>query len=449
MRIEKLKVPFIVSVLGFLTVSYLHAGDQPQWGEKHSRNMVSSETNLVDDFDPTTGKNVKWMVSLGSQTWSTPIVADGKVFIGTNNQPPRDPRHDGDRGILLCLNEENGALLWQLVVPKLGPDQYLDWPRTGIVSPVTVEDDRVYVITNRGEAVCLDIHGQSNGNDGPYLDEGGHMGLGSEDTYEVTSIDADILWLFDIPNQAGTYPHDAAHGSFLLDGDILYINTSNGVDNTHQRIRKPEGPSLIALDKNTGRLLARDEEGIGPRIFHSTWSSPALGVVNGKKLIFFAGGDGVIYAFEALKTIPPEGKVVPFKRVFRFDCDPKAPKENVHEYSRNRKEGPSNIKSMPVFHENRVYVTVGGDIWWGKNQSWLQCIDATKSGDVTESGLIWSYELGDHCCSTPAVCDGLVYVADCNGILHCVDAETGKACWTHETGGRFGRHRLWRMERFM
>ena len=411
------------------------AADQPQWGQGFTRNMVSAETGLPDDFDPATGRNVKWVASLGSETWATPVIAQGRVFIGTNNDPPRDPRHKGDRALLLCLDEKDGSFLWQLVVPKLGPDPYLDWPRAGISSPATVEGSRVYVVSNRGEAMCLDIEGQRNGNDGPYLDEGRHMVPADEEPLEVTSIDADIIWLFDIPNQAGTYPHDAAHASILIDGDFLYINTSNGVDNTHRKIRCPDGPSLIVLDKKTGRLLARDNEGIGPRIFHSTWSSPALGVVNGRKLIFFCGGDGVVYAFEPLKSVPPEGKVETLKRVWRFDCDPSAPKENVSEYLRNRERSPSNIKSMPVFHNDRLYVTVGGDIWWGKTQAWLRCIDATKTGDVTSSALLWSCDLKDHCCSTPAVRDGLVFVADCGRQIHCIDAGTGQVQWTHEASG--------------
>ncbi len=293
----------------------------------------------------------------------------------------------------------------------------------------------MYVVSNRGEVMCLDIRGQSNGNDGPYKDEGLHMAAEGTEKFEVTSIDADIIWLFDIPNQAGTYPHDAAHSSILLDGDFLYINTSNGVDNTHRRIRAPEGPSLIVLDKATGRLLARDYEGIGPRIFHSTWSSPAMGTVGGRKLVFFCGGDGVVYAFEALISPRRGGKVEKLKTVWRFDCDPSAPKENVHEYINNREQSPSNIKSMPVLHNNRLYVTVGGDIWWGKHKAWLKCIDVTGTGDITESGLIWSYDLSRHCCSTPAVYDGMVFVADCGKQVHCVDAETGKVYWTHRTKG--------------
>jgi len=411
------------------------AGDQPQWGQAWTRNMVSDETGLIEDFDIQTGRNIKWVATLGSETWATPTVAQGRVFLGTNNDPPRDPRHKGDRAILLCLDEKDGSLLWQLVVPKLGPDVYLDWPRSGVVSPATIEGDRVYVVTNRGEAVCLDIEGQRNGNDGPYLDEGRHMVPDPNKPLDVTALDADILWLYDIPNQAGTWPHDGAHASILIDGDFLYINTSNGVDNTHAKIRRPEGPSLIVLDKKTGRLLARDHEGIGPRIFHSTWSSPAMGVVDGRKVIFFCGGDGVVYGFEPLKAAPPEGKVESLKRIWRFDPDPTGPKENVSQYLRNREVSPSSIKSMPALHDNRLYITVGGDIWWGKNQAWLKCIDATKTGDVTDSALIWSYDLKDHCCSTPAVHEGLVYVADCGRMVHCVDAKTGQVCWTHETKG--------------
>jgi outer membrane protein assembly factor BamB len=187
------------------------------------------------------------------------------------------------------------------------------------------------------------------------------------------------------------------------------------------------------LDKTTGQLVAKDNEQIGPKIFHCTWSSPAMGEVNGRKLIFFCGGDGVVYAFEPIKSAPPMGVVENLKRVWRFDFDPTAPKENVHDYIGNRQESPSNIKSMPVFYKDRLYVTGGGDIWWGKNQAWLKCIDATKTGDITATGQIWSYQLERHCCSTPSIYEGLVFVADCAGNIHCVDAETGKPYWTHET----------------
>ena len=33
------------------------AGDQPQWGQRYSRNVVSDETGLPESFDPATGAN--------------------------------------------------------------------------------------------------------------------------------------------------------------------------------------------------------------------------------------------------------------------------------------------------------------------------------------------------------------------------------------------------------
>nr|HQF13443.1 PQQ-binding-like beta-propeller repeat protein [Thermogutta sp.] len=144
------------------------ADDQPQWGERFSRNMVSREKHLPADFDPATGKNIRWAVELGTNTYSSPVVAKGRVFIGVNNAKPRDPRHQGDRAILMCLDEQSGELIWQLVVPRLGEDDpYLDWPRISMCSPPTVEGNRVYTVTNRFEVVCLDLEGQANGNDGP------------------------------------------------------------------------------------------------------------------------------------------------------------------------------------------------------------------------------------------------------------------------------------------
>lgn len=439
--------------------------------------MVSDEKGLPDSFDPKTGLNIKWSASLGTETHSTPVVADGRVFIGTNNGEPRDPKHLGDRGVLMCFDERSGRLLWQLVVPKREEDPYFDWPKSGISSPATVEGHRVYVVCNRGEVMCLDVHGLANGNDGPYRDEGAHMtpravSAGAEldrltppAHVEPGPLDADILWLFNLTTGAGIWSHDAAHSSILIHGDHLYLNTGTGVDNTHKRIRTPDAPSLVVLDKNTGRLVARDDEHMAPRIFHCTWSAPALGEVEGRPLVFFAGGDGVVYAFEpigsrsrrpqTLTQAPetqnpksgtdrsflapaassPHENPLKLKKVWQCDIDPVAPKENVHRYNTNRREGPSNIYGMPVFHNNRVYVAGGGDLFWGKNQAWLKCVDATKTGDITRTSELWSYPLERHVLSTPAIHNDLVFIADCGRKFHCVDAKSGRPYWTQEIQG--------------
>jgi outer membrane protein assembly factor BamB len=422
-------------IVALLSAAVVRAADQPQWGEAWSRNMVSAERNLPEVFDPKSGRNVRWVAELGTETHATPVIANGRVYLGTNNGRPRDARHHGDRGVLMCFDEKTGAFLWQLVVPKIKTSVYWDWPNAGICSPATVEGDRVYLVSNRGEVMCLDPLGLANGNDGPYRDEARHSVPPGEEAIEPGARDADILWLFDMIKDCGVRQHDSAHGSILVHGAFLYVNTSNGVDDSHKHIAAPDAPSLIVLDKATGRLVARDDEHIGPRIFHSTWSSPALATVDGNPQIIFAGGDGVIYAFEPLAAAPPAGEVAKLKKLWWFDCDPTAPKENVHQFNSNREISPSNIKSVPVFHENRVFVTVGGDLWWGKHQAWLQCIDATGAGNVTSSALKWAYPLSRHSMSTPAIADGLAFVGDSGRRVHCVEVATGKACWTHEVNG--------------
>ena len=410
------------------------AGDQPQWGQAWSRNMVSRERGLPASFDPGTGENVKWTVPLGSSSYSTPVVARDRVLLGTNNRRPRDPRHRGDRGVLLCLDEADGKLVWQLVVPKLRVP-LADVAGVGLASPATVEGDRAYVLSNRGEVLCLDLDGQRDGNDGPFRDEARYMAPRGSAPVAVREGDADIVWRCDLVGEVGTRLHDGAHSSALVHGRFVYVSTCNGVDQTHMRLPKPNAPSLVVVDKTTGRLVATDDAGIGPQLIHCMWSSPSLGTVGGRELIFFGGGDGVCYAFEPLKAPPEDGKPAKLRTVWRFHCDPAGRKDVPLDFQDNRREGPSVISGMPVVHPGRVYVTAGGDVWHGKREAWLKCIDASKTGDITRGGEVWSYTLKRHSMATPAVHGGLVYITDSGRQVHCVDAATGRRVWVHETRG--------------
>jgi outer membrane protein assembly factor BamB len=417
-------------VLFVTSAGLASAADSPGWGHPLTRNMVYQERGLAETFNAATGANILWTAELGDETYSPPIIANGRVLIGTNNRHPRDKRHTGDRGVLYCLDEKTGAFCWQLIVPKMEEDIYLDWPGAGICSPAAVEGERVYIVSNRGELMCLDLNGQANGNDGPYLDEARHAARKGSTPVELTARDADIIWLLDLFGPGiGIWQHDSTQCSVLIDGEFLYANTSNGVDNTHRKIRAPDAPALIVVEKKTGRLVARDNERCAPRTIHSTWSSPSVADVNGKRLVFFGGPDAVVYAFDALKDAPPAGQVVNLTKVWQFDCDPAAPKDDVLKWQDNRREGPSTIIGMPVFCDGRVYVTSGGDPWHGKPECWLWCLDAATGKEV------WKCALKRFCMSTPAVANGLVFIGDWGRTLHCVDAATGKECWTHELRG--------------
>lgn len=422
-----------LAATALLSTVTLFGVDQPQWGTAWERNMVSGETNLPASFDPKTGANIKWRAKLGTESHGTPIVAGGRVYAGTNNGEPRDPRHEGDRGVLMCFSEATGELLWQLVAPKREEDPYHDWPRSGISSPPTIEGDRVYIVSNRGEVLCLDAKGFANGNDGPFKDEGKLMARTGTPALTPGPLDADVIWHFNLTEQAGIWSHDGAHSSILIRGDHLYLNSGTGVDNTHKKIRTPDAPSLIVLDKKTGKYLAREREGIAPDIFHCTWSPPSMARIDNKETILFPAGNGILYAFEPYKGNGKE--LATLKKLWWYDFDPAAPKTNVHGFNGNRRESPSNFYGMAVPHKGRVYLAGGGDIFWGKNEAWLKCIDPRGTGDLTKNATVWTFPLEKHVLSTPAVYEDMVFIADTGQKLYCLDASTGKLHWTHHVKG--------------
>src|SRR5918993_766766 len=89
------------------------SGHWPMWGGAPDRNMVSGMKGAPTEWDTKSKQNVKWVAALGSQSYGNPVVAGGMVFVGTNNEAPRDPKQPGDRGVLMAFREADGEFMWQ------------------------------------------------------------------------------------------------------------------------------------------------------------------------------------------------------------------------------------------------------------------------------------------------------------------------------------------------
>jgi outer membrane protein assembly factor BamB len=319
-----------------------------------------------------------------------------------------------------------------------------DWEFLGVCSSPTVDGDRVYVVTNRCELLCLDTNGMANGNDGTFKNEGQYKldpdklkGTADFSTLAVEPHDADIIWGLDMMDTIGVFPHNASNCSVLIDGDRVYLCTSNGVDWGHVNVPAAQAPSFICVNKKTGEVIWEDELGMAAdkradcglerRIFHGQWSNPSLGTVNGKKQVFFGGGDGYIYGFDAETG----------KAVWQGDCVLDKHKRNEKgyiPYGPESPDGPSEINSTPVFYKNRIYVAVGQDPEHGEGVGVLTCWDATKTGDITKNGKLWTYDTIKRSISTVSIYNGLLFVADFSGNVHCLDAESGKPHWVFNSG---------------
>jgi len=442
------RVSRIFALVGCIAALTLKATaeDWPSWGGNDpGRNMYSPAKGFPAEFNPgkfkpnseevdmATTRNVQWIAKLGSQTYGNPVIANGRLFVGTNNATPRDARFKDDRSILMALDAYTGEFQWQLVVPKLASGKVNDWEYLGLLSSPRVEGDKLYLVTSRCEVLALDANGQLNGNQG-FADEGQYMAGPGKPKVDVTAKDADILWRYDMMDELGVFPHNAANCSVITLGDKLFACTSNGQDWTHVNIPSPLSPSFIALSKETGELLGEDDANIGPNIKHGQWTSPSLGQIAGKQQVYFGGGDGVLYA---LDTAPvKDGDTSYIKKLWWFDCVPEEYKvgKDGKPIKYPAAEGPSEVNATPVFYKNRVYVAIGQDPEHGEGVGRLVCVDATKTGDITKTGLIWDYKGIHRSISTVSIDPetGLLFIADFSGFVHCLDAETGKLYWTHD-----------------
>ena len=449
-------------------------GDWPQWGGDSKRNNTPTATGIptnweIGGFDRATGEwqkedseNIKWVAPLGSQSYGNPVVADGKIFVGTNNGSGYIDRYPPkvDLGCLLCFDEETGEFLWQHTSEKLPTGRVHDWPLQGICCAPYVEGDRLWFVTSRGEVRCLDTEGFRDGeNNGPYKDE--------EFTGEK---EADVIWVFDMMKELETSQHNMCSCSVTALGDILFVNTSNGVDESHIVIPSTDAPSFMAMDKNTGEVLWTDKS---PKtnILHGQWSSPAVATLGGVPQVIFAGGDGWIYSFKADKGKDGEPELL-----WKFDGNPKTSK-----WVLGGRGTRNNIIATPVIYDDHVYVAVGQDPEHGEGEGHLWCLDPTKRGDVSSelamkiegsqrvpidhrriqavieedgevavpnpnSAVIWHYSVYDQdedgeidfeetmhrSIGTVTIKDDILYIADFSGLLHCLNAKTGKPNWTYD-----------------
>ncbi len=381
-------------------------------------------TGIPNGWDIEEGTNVLYSVQLGSRAYGGPVISDGKILIGTNNEFPRDTSVEGDKGIMMCFAEQDGTFLWQIVHDKLPAGRVWDWPQQGVCSTPVIEGDRFYYVSNRCEVICGDLNS------------------------------GDLHWKLDMIGELNVFPHNIATCSPLIVGDTLFLLTSNGVDAAHKRVPAEQAPSFLALNKNDGsvrwssNLPSQSER----NILHGQWSNPAYAEPNDEPQIIFPGGDGWLYAFN-----PDSGDLL-----WKFDCNPK---DAV--YRLGGRGTANDFIATPVVYDNKLYIGVGQDPEHDTGVGHLYCIDITKNPTRSDkdlsptlvvsretelevepnpdSALVWHYggpveegedsETGEtyyfgRTMSTCAIADDILYTAELGGHVHCLDAQTGELHWT-------------------
>ncbi|MBI1313909.1 PQQ-binding-like beta-propeller repeat protein [bacterium] len=444
-----------------LTTLKVGGKDWPQWGGWSGKNNTPEGQNIPIEWDVDAGTNIKWTAKLGSQSYGNPVIANGKIYVGTNNGAGHLKRYPSnvDLGCLLCFDEKTGKFLWQHSSPKLPTGRVHDWPLQGICCSPIVDGERLWFVTSRGEVRCLDTEGFNDGeNDGSYTAEPNE-----------NKDEADVLWVFDMMAKLGVSQHNMCSCSVTLLGETLLVNTSNGLDESHINLPAPNAPSFIALDRNTGELLWTDKSP-GKNILHGQWSSPTVGVFDGQTQVIFAGGDGWVYSFDPAGDGNGNSKLL-----WKLDGNPKDSK-----WILGGRGTRNNIIATPVIYDGLVYVSVGQDPEHGEGPGHVWCIDPTKRGDVSStlakdaggkvletrrlqavdleagekieanpnSAVIWHYASVDsnkngkiefeetmhRTIGTAAIKNDLLFISDFSGLFHCLDAKKIDESTTNEDG---------------
>jgi outer membrane protein assembly factor BamB len=178
--------------------------DWPQW-RGPERNGVSKDTGLLKQW-PSSGPQQSWSISNLGEGFGSIAIRGDRIFIqGTSS----------NASMVFCLNRADGKTVWSAALgPKVNEGR-----GNGPRSTPTVDNDRVYVLTENGDLACL------------------------------RASDGSPVWRKNILKEfGGSNPGWLISESPLLDGDRVIV-TPGG-----------RGAGMVALDKMTGKEIWRAKD---------------------------------------------------------------------------------------------------------------------------------------------------------------------------------------------
>ncbi len=332
--------------------------DWPNW-RGPEQNGVSRETGLIDTWDPAGGpeSNVLWKnAELGGI--STPIVMRGKLYTIVRSEP--GTTREGEK--VVCVNAATGKKIWESkfnVFLSDAPAERVGWSSC-VGDPTT---GNVYAMGVGAYFQCLD----------------GETGK--------------TLWKHSLNEEYGVLTTYGGRTNVpVIFEDLVLIS---GVLTGWGDMARP-AHRFLAFRKDSGEPIWVN--GTRPLPEDTTYSTPAIGVLNGQAAMVFGSGDGGVYAWQ-----PRTGKPIwNFQLAARRGLNVSPVIDHDHVY-------------MAHAEENIDNVTMGAIVG----------IDGSKTGDITKTGELWRVAAMDGK-GSPLLVDGRLYSLDDGGKMYIVDVNSGK-----------------------
>ena len=336
------------------------AENWPQWrGPRH--NGISAEMNLPTHWSET--ESVFWKTDLPGQGGATPVVWNDRIFVTSA---------DGDELVLLCINAENGEVVWRRRVTDGNQDARAGEGNSASPSPAT-DGQHVWVFFSTGILACYDFAGNQ-------------------------------IWTLDCGERFGRLDIQFGMTSTpVLDGDYLYLQLLHGpmVRGNTQRTGK-----VIKLEKLTGKNVW-EQDRLTEAMFECkhSYASPFLYEGGGQRYLIVHGADST--TAHSLET---------GKEIWRLS-DLNGPTE----LNPKSHDGTFRFVASPGFGEGRLIVPTAKE-----GPTLAVNLSESLSGELksNEQAIAWRINQTPDV-SIPLVVDGLVYLLHKDGRLQCVDLETG------------------------
>ncbi|MHB8897917.1 MAG: outer membrane protein assembly factor BamB family protein [Thermoguttaceae bacterium] len=339
----------------------LSASDWPGW-RGATQNGVTGDTGLPDSTD-----DVLWRVPMGSRC-STPAIVGGRVFC---INLAGEGVHEQER--VFALDLATGRTVWEdrfSVFHTDVPDSRVGWSNV-VVDP---ETRNVYAHGVQGFLRCYTRDGK-------------------------------LLWSNSLTETVGRISgYGGRTNTPIIDEDrvvISFVNSSFGS-------QAKGGHRFLALNKHTGEMLWWSEPGEAPE--DTTYSTPVVATVAGRRLLIGGVADGSVCAMDA-RTGEPLWRFLLSKR---------------------------GMNASVVVENERVYATHSEENYDSTEMGRVVCIDARGTGEITKTHEIWRRDGIAAGYASPLLQGGRLYVMTNSGVLHCLDTATGQDCWRH-TVGRVGK----------
>ncbi len=374
--IPKLKlagIVLVVTMIWFSSPMLLNHADGQNWANWRGpeQNGLSREKNLPSEWSLEPRKNVAWVSETGGR--STPIVLNGRVYL--NCRTP-DDINDPDQLIhsqdqVVCWDADTGEELWRDKFNVFQTD--IPAPRVGWASMCGDEETGyVYVHTVSGIFRCY-------------------------------APDGKVIWEHSLSEDFGKISgYGGRTQTPIIDEDrviLSFMATNWGAT---------KGPAPLhyyyAFDKKTGTLQWVSAPGGAPK--DTNYSVPVVSVINGQRMLIGGNCDGHVYAMNARTGKP----------IWSF---------------RMSKRG---LNTTPVVEGNMVFISHGEDNIDSPEFGRVQCIDATGTGDVTDTHGVWRVDGIKAGYTALMIHRGVLFVMADLGNLYAFDTQTGKRLWDKDLG---------------